>query len=921
MIDTRSSRYKVNACNTFRKVGLDVVSPDKEETAVSKVESRALKAYRTDPLMSFSEAKAKMRDEMAKLPTLSSTSYEARVKQAEQKLDRAYAFDSRKWNKAYPKIFRFGGEEIKARPDCWLETEIEVDGRYLPLIEVNTVSASKPYFGTTSRTGKDSSLYHNLIACGDLLYGKNLLGDREGIIRLEYDFLRTKEDKGGDFTKEFTESKPDKFSTSGSDNRAWIEVWFNEKGQILRKTRNSYFGNVGIFKNYRNSLEKFLAGTCKEDVTKGTCEKCSLYDRCRGYSKRPEPKPEQKVAGKVMTRDDFDISDEQRTVINFRKGVCCVDAGPGSGKTFSVSLRIADMIVDGSSPEDFMLLSFSKAAVAVMKQRVDYFLNEVYMMGIDISSMIISTFHSIGDELIKEHYKLLGYTKAPQLIDDIESIDLIRQAIDWENPIEGFDYVRPLMRLGTGGVIPKLEKIFKNIRDFNMDKKRFFEIYEIPDAEKIWASYERYVALMKAGNFIDYSDMANQVEKLIMSNQALVTDKYDYKHIIVDEFQDSNDFQMLLVNTLTCSDSFESLMVIGDEAQAIYGFRGCTPQNLVDFDTKMGISGVKDYTLTINRRSTPEIVDLSNRIIDINPGKHKIMTSANKSGEKPRFKGFETDKELEWIAEDIEKKIKGGVKPSDIVFIAHTKAKLQGLQGKLSEKGILALFDQPEEILSDSKVRAIISLVDFLRDSTSTKGVFDYLCEVWGNSFMDNPDASTIVKWEADNLIKLFTIPIDDRSSKAAVLNLIRAIDDGTDNLYKAFVERLEGKTSYNTFQLLNYIYKFRKYESTSTAEKDGEYEAVALVTAHSSKGKEWKHAYVSLSDFDSGLLRREDMPEKIRLAYVACTRAEETLTVTCLKYRKTEGDMKPINRFWSRFRVLEGFEDITELTPETLVS
>lgn len=922
-INARMTKDKKSLCKTLREVGINLIKPTPEEWARSRVAREAVRLYRLNPAVDINAVMAYIDAEMCNVPAISPITAESQKAQVKAMVERAISFDDRRWNDAYPKEFRFGGHSIKARPDFWIESEVEIGGKTYPFIEVNSLSAGAPLFGTTSRTGKGDNLYHNLVSCGDLLYGKALLNGREGIVRVSYDFLKTKADKGGDYSKPFSAAtKADNFSKSGSDNRAWIEVWFSAKGAILDKDGQGRYNsrNPQLFKNYKVSLEAYLNGVCGEDMTKGTCEKCELYDRCKGYSKRPEPKPEQKSEKKVSI-DDIEFSDEQRQVIDARYGIFAVDAGPGSGKSFSVCNRVANMIIDGEAPEGFLLCSFSKAAVEVLKKVIDFIVNEVYCLGIDISGMDIATFNSIGDSLVRRYYKELGFSKEPQLIDDIENIDIIRRAIDWSDPIEGFDYTNPLMRFGAGGVVPKLEKVFKDIRQFNWDKRKFFENYAGEAKDKVWAAYERYVAIMKAENYIDYADQSILVEGLIRRDPTLVTDMFDYEHIIVDEFQDSNDFQMLLINALVTAPSNLSLMVIGDEAQAIYGFRGCSPENLVEFDNKMGLGGVKDLTLTINRRSTPEIVALSNNVINLNPGSHKMMTSANPTGSLPRWKAFEKDSaELPWVADEIEKLVKSGVQPSDIAFISHRKSTLTKLQGLLSEREVLGLYDQPEEILSDSKVKAILSLADFLRDGESTKGVFDYLCEVYGNDFMSNPDAGKIVEWEADSLRKLLAIPSDDKSKKDLFLHLVKAIEDETDNLYKAFVSRIEGKTSYNSWQLLNYLYKFKKYESEEAADKGGEYEAVALVTAHSSKGKEWKYVFVSISDFDSGLLTHAEMPEKVRLVYVAVTRAREELTVTCSKYRRTEGDVKPINRFWRMFGGLEGFEDISA-APEDLAA
>ena len=915
IINSRMTKDRKYLCHTYREANLNLTVPEPEEWKRTNIARAAIQQYRLSPLVSIEDTMAFIEKEMGRVPSVSATTLDTQTDQIKAIVLRALEFDGRRWNNGYPKEFEFAGQIIKARPDYWIESEVEVDGNTYPLIEVNCLSAGKPQFGTTPRTGKMDNLYHNLSALGNLLYGKSLLGNREGIVKVEYDYLKTSKDKSGDYTKPFTEAfSSTSFTKTGENNRAWIEVWFSKEGVVLPKERLvSNEKNTNLFRNYEASLEVFLQGLSPEDVPKGICEKCELFDRCKGFSKRPEPKQVQEDSDNVMSRNDFILSHEQRRVISARDGSYCVDAGPGSGKTFSVALRIADMIAEGAKPEDFLLLSFSKAAVEVMRERVAYFVNKVYKMDMDLSRIFIATFNSLGDIIIRENYKALGFSKEPQLIDDVENIDIIRKAIDWDAPIDGFDYNYPLMRFGTGGVIPMLENIFENIRQFNWNKKDFQNNWKKENGEKIWETYERYAAILKTGNWIDYSDQSNLVKELIIRDQTLITERFNFEHIIVDEFQDSNDFQMLFVNCLTNAPKHKSLMVIGDERQAIYGFRGTSPDNLIHFDERMSIGGVKKYTLTINRRSTPEIVNLSNQVISLNSEDHKDMTSDNPSGSTPKWKAFEKGSaELPWVADEIEKLLVNGTKPSDIAFIAHKKSSLSKLQGLLAERNILALYDQPEEMLSDSKVKAALSLSDFLRDNTSTKGVFDYLCEVYGNDFISNPECNTIVEREAYNIRRVLSIPSDDQTKKTLFINLLKALDDGTDNLYRAFIERVEGKTSYNTFQLLDYLYKFRKYESRSTADKGEEYEAIALVTAHSSKGKEWKHVFVSLSDFDSALTESDDMSEKIRLAYVAITRAEEELTVTCAKYGKSDGDIVLTNRFYDMFHELDGFEDIT---------
>lgn len=904
-IATRQVKRKVTSCDKYRSIDLNITKPEKDEWIPAKVAREAVKRYRLS-YESEESIERFIEDEMAQSPAISDLTQKKQTEQIKAIVGRYIAFDGRRFNTAYSETFTFEGHKLTVSPDYWLkcrEDRAEF-GERADVIEVITVSAGRPEFFDINRKG---SVYHNLETFGNLLYGRNLLNGRKGVVRVIYDYLKTAYDKNDDYSNPYKEALPGKFSKSGNNNRLVFEVPFDEKGNVI-SSHNPRLSSV--FENYRATLEEFIEGIPADEMKKGTCEECEYFDRCRGFSQRPEPKTEDVIPDKKITREDFRISEEQQEVIDAREGVFCVDAGPGSGKTFSVSMRIADMIAEGEKPESFLCLSFSNAAVSVMQERVKWFVNDVFGLDTDVSKMSIATFHGLANEIVQKYHALLGFTEKPTLIDDVEAIDLVREAIDWSDPIEGFDYLNPLMRFGTGGVIPNLYRLFTEIKAFNLKREDFDEFIKKKgkdSGEKIWEAFIRYRRLMKEKNYIDYNDMEILVEKIIENNPELITKLYNYKHIIIDEFQDSNDFQMLLVRTLSLAPSHKSLMVIGDEAQAIYGFRGTSPENFINFGSRMDLRGVSYLNLTINRRSTPEIVHLSNQIISLAGDGHKVMRSGNSRGGLPVFMDFDKEsKELPWVAEQIGSLVKRGVKPSDIAFIAHKKSTLTRLQGLLSEDGVLALYDQPEELLSNSRVRAVISLVRFLSDLTSTKGIFDYLCELYGNSFMFREDAQEILKQKTVSATEFLENSTEDEK-KETFLSMIRKLRDESDNLYETFLERIERKTSYSYEELLGYIIKFERYESEASAEVKGEYEAVSLVTAHSSKGKEWKHVFVSLSDFDSAKLNFEEMPEKIRLAYVACTRAERSLTVTCCKYRKTEGDSKPVNRFWKLFSNIPG--------------
>jgi superfamily I DNA/RNA helicase len=683
------------------------------------------------------------------------------------------------------------------------------------------------------------------------------------------------------------------------------------------------YDNTLLFKDYGETFDKFLAGTdgCK---SKETCKKeCKFYELCN-YNHQPVAKNEAVVEKKAAVEPA--LNREQQEVVDFRKGICCVDAGPGSGKTQCMAYRIARLLVEETKPEEILVMSFSKAAVKVITDRVKFFVWDVYgMFNIDTSRIKVATFNSLGNELIEKFYKELGYTEIPELIDEVEMFNLVKDSIDFTNPVEGFDYknykMKSMNRNMPGGVVAAITREIEGIRSDNLSKETYFDTvncYSNEQKEYIWETNERYSQKMVENNLIDYSDQQYQVLRLIDEiNPDAITDTYNYKNIIVDEFQDSNDFQMVFISELINTAKFESLMVVGDDAQAIYGFRGTTPDNIINFEDKLNtFVPVTEFTLGRNYRSTEEIVELGNEVLSHNKTKiQKVLTShRGKSGNKPVFKGFEKSKdEISYICDNIEKLISDGVSKNEIAVICATKAALKTVSKELSARGILSQYDMGERLLDNSRVRAAIGFCNFVTDTNGTRGLLEYLNEVYNDRLFEvfTPEKvqQLLDRAKEDFINNYLPLTLDEK--KDYLLKALLLLDDGTDAIYTDFVERVKNKGKLNVFQILNYIRDFYELDINATAEKSGKYDAVALVTAHSSKGKEWEHCFVSLTNFDNVPARTlEEREEKRRLIFVAYTRAKTGLTVTSLRNKEKEGDYIPVNPWYAEMKNYASFDN-----------
>ena len=786
----------------------------------------------------------------------------------------------------------------------------------IPCVEVTNFTAGKQKYSSSAGKGRENSgIFFCPTALCSILYGKEVLNGRKGVVRVQFDACKTSEDKHGDYSRPWVLAADEKSGTLKA-NRVFFEVMFDESGNLVEDNSTwsihpHVYDDRKLWKNYEETIDLWNSG---KETCKGTCacEECELNGLCN-YAERPIPKEVKKEA-EAKAAVSVRLTEEQAKVVDFNDGVCLVDAGAGSGKSHSVCLRIVRLLEEGTNPEDIMLLSFSNAAVSVLLERVTKMVKEQSFLEIDCSKIKIATFNSVGNEIVVKNFEELGFSEAPKLIDSIESYDLILESIDWDDPIEGLDYKNPNMAFNASlGVGKALEKEFARIRDNNIGKEDFLTA---GGDKKIWETYERYVALLKAGNWVDFSDQSNLVMDLIDRYPYLVADMYPVEHIVVDEFQDSNDFQMMFIRALCSSINFKSLMVVGDDCQAIYGFRGTSPENMIHFEEKIGMA-CNDLYLSVNHRSLAPIVDLGNRITSSFCPHciEKVMTASRPDkGEKPVLYGFASkNTEPEFIAKDIKKRIDAGEKPEDIAVIARNKAGLKAVSKELAKLEVFAQYDMKEDMLANGRVRAAIALCKYIRSNASAEFML-FLNELYGNTFL-SIDGEVVNKLLESNQIAFRKLwddeEMEEDKKKEYLLSLLSSLDDKTDAVYTAFLEKIKEKRSYLAKDLADYIVKFETYNSTEGAMKAGEYEAVALVTAHSSKGKEWKRVYFSLSGFDHGNL--SNMEEDWRLVYVGVTRARDFLTITSLRDRGRDGDSVFPNRFFMGIKGILGESKISD--------
>lgn len=892
---------------TFSKVKVKAL--DKPEFLRTRVTRKAVEKYKYENA-SRTEVNEFIKDSMQNVSAVSELTRKLQTDEVLAIVNKYLDADSRRTVKMPKKRFTFSGTTIEARPDFVYKTTNSKTNQ--TTIELVLFTTGKQKFTTSSRGNvKNVSLWKNMPGLGMILYGISLLPNGTGTLKIVSDALKTDKDKNGDYSNPWKEAVRPTSSTKG-DNRVWLQV------DIINGTPV----DSGLMDAYKETLDWWMNGEEPEKCSADTCSKCEFTELCH-YNHRPVAKDQKEI--KKMVLSGLSVSTEQQRIVDFKEGICVSNAGAGSGKSHSISIRIAKLLRNGAKPEDIAIISFSRAAVSVLVDRIGKIVRDAYGIPVDVKKIKIASFNSMGQEIIDRYYTDLGFSEKPILADDIEQYDICLQAIDWDNEIEELDYKNPHMEMNRT-VIGAAKYIFrqiKAIRDNGFTKEGFKEwayteknnkVKDNEGLEKIWDTAERFSQLMKNKNYIDYSDQNNLVKKLMNIDQEYVTSLFDYSHIIVDEFQDSNDYQIQFLRYMIETTKFKSLLVVGDDSQSIFGFRGTSPENIVNFEEKIG-EPVVFYPLTTNYRSTGEIVEASDNYIKQNKKRliKEMKSGKGRSGVKPSFIAFDNKSdERNFIVKQVKQLIDSGeAKPEEIAIISSKRSTLNGISKLLSESNILSQYDMGERILDDSRVKAALGFLEFMSDIDATKGLLEYLNEKNNNTIF-SMDGNTIMSLIDQTKAQITSVyePLSSEEKKDFLLQHLKALDDGTDKIYSDFVTSIERKTLYSASDIVSYGLKMKLYDFNNTGEKEGEYSAVSLVTAHSSKGKEWKYVFGSLSDFDEININytQDEIEEKRRLIYVLMTRAKDYLTLTCmetLSSKKSE-TTTVYNRFFREFEELK---------------
>lgn len=768
-----------------------------------------------------------------------------------------------------------------------------------PYIEVVKLKCSLPNV-TASGKKKDGSVNTSLELYSMLMYARSLvtqkqIDDKEVNIGASYYFLR----KDGDskaFQSDFFE-KTGKNVVSLWEHHAFYSATDGEVKDFSSDQQE-------IDKNFKGQFEEFLAGEEMEcDPLK--CKNCELYAHC-SYNKPPKVIEKER---KQKTVSDICLTDAQEKAVGFRKGYARINAGAGAGKTLVSALRVAFMLTEGVKPEEICMLTFTNTGADEMRERVKLYVED-FGCDADVSKLVSTTFNSFGDKIVKDNYDKLGYSQPPRLIDEIERSMIVTKLLK-ENRVDGLDYRNFKTNLPyVHGAHCFTKRAFDIIKRDSLgigDEKALknaledwqFAVSSDAAYPQLITLFFQYDEILHEKNLIEYADQELLIMELLKLNPYYFED-YGYKHIMVDEFQDTNETQFNLLLKLIDSPTFESFMIVGDDSQSIFAFRGSTPEFIINFYDKLGREG-EDFYLLENHRSTPQIIDFANKINALNV--HRVLKdliATREPGKPVDVEGFwNKDSEIHYAISILKKRHDQGMAYEDMAYIAFTKAELMKMGTACTEAGIPWIMLNPEPMLENSRVLAALELAHFFKDQTATKAAFTYLNCRDRNAALDLytdeqlVEQMELLKKEVDRIYGLgYPENVD------TFLEMLKGLDED-DELYESFVETVSKKNN-SMDELLEYMEAYAEYGDSERQIRTKDYPGVVLTTAHSSKGMEWPLVINSITKYHPKKMSADEKEERRRLLFVSATRARDELHITGQKV--AYGDKK--NRTYNAFLV-----------------
>ena len=626
------------------------------------------------------------------------------------------------------------------------------------------------------------------------------------------------------------------------------------------------------------------------------------------------------------------LNEAQQEPVFQKDGPMIIIAGPGSGKTRVLTVRISYLMSLGVDAFNILALTFTNKAAREMKKRIADIVGTN-----EAKNLWMGTFHSVFARILRSEADKLGYPSNFTIYDSQDSVRLISSIIKE-------------MQLDKDIYKPK--QVFSRISSYKnslITVKAYFNNPELQEQDamskkpRIGEIYQNYVERCFKAGAMDFDDLLLKTNELLNRFPDVLAKYQDrFRYILVDEYQDTNHSQYLIVRAL--SDRFQNICVVGDDAQSIYAFRGANINNILNF--QKDYENVKTYRLEQNYRSTKNIVEAANSIIDKNKTKlDKVVWTANDYGAKIKVHRSVTDgEEGRFVAGEIfEQKMRNQMMNGQFAILYRTNAQSRAMEDALRKRDIpyriyggLSFYQRKEIkdvlcylrlVINPKDEEALIRVINY-----PARGIGDTTIEkltVAANHYkrsifevMENIDKIDLklnsgTKQKLEDFVTMIkSFQVINEQQDAFVLTehvakktgLIQELKkDGTpegiarieniETLMGGIKDFIEGQREIDGARGALSEFMEDVALATDLDNDTGDDDRVALMTIHLAKGLEFPYVFVVGLEEDlfpsaMSMNTRSELEEERRLFYVALTRAEHQAYLTYAQSRYRWGKL-----------------------------
>ena len=615
------------------------------------------------------------------------------------------------------------------------------------------------------------------------------------------------------------------------------------------------------------------------------------------------------------------LNDKQRQAVILPEQHALILAGAGSGKTRVLVHRLAYLIQNYQlSPHQILAVTFTNKAALEMRERIENLFN------ISTLGMWVGTFHGLAHRLLRLHYQQANLPEAFQILDGDDQYRLIRRVLKQLNLDEQYWPAKPIQS-------------FINEQKDAIKRSHQIQHYQDPQLQTWIEIYRNYETLCQQNGLVDFAELLLRSYELLRDNTEIREHyQHRFRHLLIDEFQDTNHLQYAWIKLLAGQHNF--VMAVGDDDQSIYGWRGAQIENIHRFQKEFHPGAL--IRLEQNYRSTKTILHAANAVIDLNSDRlGKTLWTAGEDGEKIQlYAGFNELDEARFIVSRIQQALLNGQRRRDVAILYRSNAQSRVIEEALLQAGIPYRVYGGQRFFERAEIKdamAYLRLLANLHDDSAFERVINVPVRGIGERSVDlirdTAKTQQLSLWQAaQHLINHKELPAKATSALLSFMQLFEQLKTATaDSTLEFIVDQTirlshladhyqkepREKAQTRLENLAELVTAARQFVPEETLEKtpltaflahaaleagegqaDAFQDSVQLMTLHAAKGLEFPLVFISGMEEElfPPRLSLEDpqrLAEERRLCYVGITRAMQQLTLTYAESRRLYGETK----------------------------